>query len=236
MTRLIFFDVETTGVDADDRLVELAVKVKGSEGIVERFKAPKPMSAGASAVTGITATMLKDKPAFIGSPLHAQMLEWASDPEVIFVAHNAAFDIKMLAREGVDIKRHICTMKVAHYFDKKSELTQYKLQFLRYHYELEVEGEAHSALGDVMVLEALFDYFNGKNTVEAISVNRMLALSERPILFKKWPNFGKWKNTPMGLIPVDYMRWCKDNIDMSEDLAYTVKRWLIHYEKLAASK
>lgn len=237
MSRLVFFDVETTGVEEDDRLVELAYKVHGEpEGRVERFKAPKPMSSGASAVTGISNKMLENCPVFVESEMWKQMLEWSDDPETIFVAHNATFDIKMLAREGIDIKRHICTMKVTHYFDKKGELTQYKLQVLRYHYGIEVEGEAHSALGDVLVLEAYFEYLNEKNPLEAISVNRMLALSERPILFKKWPNFGKWKNTPMGMVPPDYMRWCKDNIDMSEDLAYTVKRWLLHYEKLAAKK
>lgn len=230
MSRIVFFDVETTGVGDEDRLVELAYKVQGApEGVVGRFKPPVPMTAGASSVCGITAKDLEDKEPFIGSLMHKDMIEFAGDPDTIFVAHNAAFDIKFLRREGIDITRHICTLKVAHHHDKEGKLEQHKLQFLRYQYELDVAGEAHSALGDVLVLEALFDFY-----ATSISEARMLALSERPILMKKWPNFGKWKNTPMSLIPPDYLRWCAGNIKMSEDLAYTVQRWTIHHQKLQA--
>jgi len=41
------------------------------------------------------------------------------------VAHNAAFDVDMLKKEGIEPKNVICTLKLARYFDKDGVVPKY---------------------------------------------------------------------------------------------------------------
>lgn len=72
------------------------------------------------------------------------------------VCHNAAFDLKMLAREGIEVERYIDTMKLSKAL-KDPDCESHGLQYLRYYYGLEVSAIAHSAEGDVEVLVAVFN-------------------------------------------------------------------------------
>ena len=61
----IFFDTETTGLNDDDEIVELAITdERGNTLYSQRFKPTQSMSAGSSRVTGITDDMLADMPTF----------------------------------------------------------------------------------------------------------------------------------------------------------------------------
>ena len=176
--------------------------------------------------------------------MYQQLVEFSKDPEVVLCAHNAEFDRKMLAREGIELPHIICTMKLAHFFDKEGKLEKHNLQYLRYLYGINIEVKAHDALGDVLVLEKVFEvlwnqaleaYGHSRGLVGSGDViDKLIKISNRPILLKKWPRFGKYKEVPFALIPTDYLVWAKANIDMDENLAYTVGRWIIHNEKLAA--
>ncbi|MCX6713562.1 MAG: 3'-5' exonuclease, partial [Candidatus Vogelbacteria bacterium] len=73
----------------------------------------------------------------------------------VFVAHNAKFDLAMLEAEGIHVPKFICTLRVARYLDTGAVIPEYNLQFLRYYLDLEVEGGAHDAEGDVNVLYAM---------------------------------------------------------------------------------
>lgn len=242
--RVIFFDTETTGIKETDRIVQFAMKERGTTGGKKAlFKPPVPLTPDAMSVNHITNEMVENAPAFIGSPMHAEILELAADPEVVFCAHNAPFDLKMLAREGVHLPRLICTLKLAHFFDKEGKLEKHNLQYLRYLYGINIQVVAHDALGDVLVLEKVFEVL-WQQAIDRYGVERGLAgsgdvidklmkITARPILLKKWPRFGKHKEKPFALIPTDYLRWAQENIDMDENLAYTVGRWIIHNEKLA---
>lgn len=229
--KVIFFDTETTGIKDDDRIVQFAWKERGlNESHKELFKPPVLLTPDASSVNHITNEMVAGKAPFLSSPMHKQMLDFCADPEVAFCAHNAAFDLKMLAKEGVHPERVICTMKLAHKFDKEGKLEKHNLQYLRYFYDVKVEAKAHDALGDVLVMEKVFEVFASK-----ISIEEMLKISSRPILLKKWPRFGKYKEMPFAMIPQDYLVWAKENMDLEENLAYTIGRWIIHNEKQAAN-
>ncbi len=89
----------------------------------------------------------------------------ASDKNVM-VAHNAAFDMDMLKKEGIEPKKCVCTFKLARYFDKDGLIPRYSLQYLRYYLNLNVDATAHSALGDILVLEALFQHIHVKAVEE----------------------------------------------------------------------
>lgn len=230
--RIIFFDTETTGIKETDRIVQFAMKERGTDTSQKMlFKPPVPLTPDASSVNHITNEMVADAPPFVGSEMHAQLLAFAADPDVTLCAHNAEFDRKMLAREGIELPHVICTMKLAHAFDKEGKLEKHNLQYLRYFYDVKVDAVAHDALGDVLVMEKVFEVFAAK-----IPIKKMLDISSKPILLKKWPRFGKYKEQRFALIPQDYLMWANANIEMSEDLAYTVKRWIIHNEKLSAKK
>lgn len=148
---LIFLDTETTGF-GNCRLIELAWMQEGEPLRAMRVKPPIPIEAQAIAVHGITEAMLEGLPAFELRPEYPVLKELFEKNVVI--AHNASFDIGVLAREGIVVDAFIDTRKIAQKLYKNAP--NHKLQGLRDYLHLEVEGEAHSAAGDVAVLAALF--------------------------------------------------------------------------------
>ena len=101
------------------------------------------------------------------------------------VAHNAAFDVDMLKKEGIELKNGICTLKLTRYFDKKGVIPKYGLQYLRYYLKLNVDAVPHTALGDILVLEALFDRIYAKAVIEFgdDAVSKMIEVSKNPVLY-----------------------------------------------------
>ncbi len=193
-SHLIFLDTETTGIGPDDRLCQVAYKFQGLEKEA-LFKPPVPIGIDAMAVAHITNRMVADKEPFISSEMQKHLAEIFSG-EHILVAHNVGFDAEMLRRENLEPKLMIDTFKLAQYFDVSGEIPKYALQYLRYYHDLEVlDAPAHDALGDIRVLQKLFDYcfqkmlINGKDEVALIG--EMLDISSRPILVKRF-NFGKY--------------------------------------------
>lgn len=148
----IFLDTETTGF-GKCHLVELAWKSPSDRFIRElRVKPPIPIEDKAASVHGISNEMVQDLPLFIDHinyPFLKQLLE-----NNIVIAHNAKFDIDVLAREGITIENFICTQKVAKTL--WPELKSHSLQNLRESLDIQVAAVAHSAVGDVAVLAALF--------------------------------------------------------------------------------
>lgn len=214
MKNLLFLDTETTGLGDTDRIVQIATKFVGDSftGIFY-VKPPVPISFEAMATHHITREKVEYEPPF--SEIAKEIQEAINDR--IVVAHNAEFDIGMLKREGIEVGEYICTKKVAqHLFDEES----YRLQYLRYKYDLRVDGEAHSAEGDVAVLEALF-YF----LYQQISIEKMIDISKRPVLLRRI-GFGKHKGTEFAKIPMDYMQWLAKQTDLEPDLVYTLNHYL----------
>ncbi|OGM93996.1 hypothetical protein A2524_01740 [Candidatus Wolfebacteria bacterium RIFOXYD12_FULL_48_21] len=192
MNKLIFLDTETTGNDVTrDRLCQVCYKT--TDGIrTEFFKPPIPISVESMSITHITNKMVADKAPFAGSAMAGEL--GALLNEGILVAHNAVFDKAILEAEGLAVPKYICTLRVARALDPEGVLPQYKLQFLRYYLDLDVDAHAHDAEGDVKVLVAVFDRQFAKLKQEGLSddevVEKMLHISTTPMLFKKF-TFGK---------------------------------------------
>jgi DNA polymerase III epsilon subunit-like protein len=142
------------------------------------------------------------------------------------VAHNAAFDVDMLRKEGLEPKNVICTLKLARYLDKEGVIPQYGLQYLRYYLGLNVEATSHTALGDILVLEALFKRIHAKAVEEFgdEALTKMIALSGQPVLYRRMP-FGKYRSMKMEEVPVDYLQWLAGR-ELDEDLRYAVEQRL----------
>jgi DNA polymerase III epsilon subunit-like protein len=210
-SNLIFLDTETTGTGPKDRLCQVAYKFNGEE-FESLFKPPLPIEIDAMAVAHITNKMVADKEPFEKSKMKKHLEEILA--ENILVAHNAKFDVEMLQRENLVVPKIIDTYKIAHHLDTEEKIPKYGLQYLRYFHELEVEdASAHSALGDVKVLEKVFEVlFSQMEKLlgdEEKVLEKMMEVSASPILFRKF-NFGKYIGQPVSEVAKtdkNYLLW-----------------------------
>ncbi len=193
---LVFLDTETTGLGPDDRLCQCAYIYQEQE-YNELFKPPLEISVEAQSISHVTNRHVEDKPPFEGSDMQNHLQELLGEGGSVMVAHNAKFDIAMLDRDGVTTKRFIDTHKVAQALDTEGVIPRYNMQYLRYYLDLQVEGaQAHDALGDVLVLKALFERLykkcidQGKSEEEAITW--MEEVSKQPNFIHTFV-FGKYK-------------------------------------------
>ena len=236
MYTLIFLDTETTGISEDDRLCQLAYKTK-DETYCELFKPPIRIPPEASAVTHITNKMVADKDTFRESKDFSKIKELLENSESVLVAHNALFDVGMVAREGIVPANFICTLRVARYLDKDNKFSSYGLQYLRYALDFDIEAQAHDALGDVVVLEVLFTrlFESIKKEVggdEQKAIEKMIDVSGKPSLLAVF-NFGKYngkKIADVARIDAGYLDWMltqkMQNEANEEDWIYTLKHHL----------
>lgn len=244
-SNLVFLDTETTGLNKEDRLCQVAFKFQGKEQDA-LFRPEIPISVEAMAISHITNRMVADKDAFKDSEMF-QELKDIFDKDNILVAHNAGFDAEILRREGLEIRKMIDTYKIAGYLDKKGEIPKYNLQYLRYYFDFEVpDAPAHNALGDIRVLEVIFDYFYARMKAEVGAeekiIPKMLEISALPLLIKKF-SFGKYLGERVEEVAgrdKGYLQWLlgekkkarENGEDESEDWIYTLEHHLKNQNSL----
>ncbi|MCK5080735.1 MAG: hypothetical protein KAQ63_01100 [Candidatus Moranbacteria bacterium] len=244
--KLIFLDTETTGNDLEkDRLCQVAYEEvilqgrtdsKKSEKMkAQNFKPPIPISVKAMSITHITNKMVEKEKAFQGSKFVKDLEKVLQNN--IMVAHNAKFDIAMLSNEDIKVPQFICTLRLARYLDEEQEIPEYNLQFLRYYYEVDVEVNPHSAEGDVIVLEAIFNHLfeiaqkKAPKASEEKIIERMVDISANPVLIKKF-TFGKYTGERVAdIVQKDrqYLNWLKKTKEeegTDEDWLFTLKHCL----------
>jgi len=204
------------------------------------FKPPVPIEIEAMAVSHITNRMVEDKEPFLGSVMAGHLAEIFAGGHIM-VAHNAQFDAEMLRREGIEVPNIIDTFKIAQSVDQNSEIPRYGLQYLRYFFDLDVaDAPAHNALGDVRVLQKLFEHLfsrmHGEKDDEEETIAKMMEISAKPIFIKKF-NFGKYKEMLVGEVAMNdigYLRWllgekikARDNGEENdENWIYTLEHYL----------
>jgi DNA polymerase III epsilon subunit-like protein len=244
MKQIIFFDTETTGNEPkNDFLCQIAYKIydpnskERANTFCELYKPSIPIPPEASAITHITNKMVVNKETFIGSIGHKKIKELFEDPNSVVVAHNAKFDLAIIDKENIHPTNFICTLRVARFLDKENKIPQYKLQYLRYFLDIEIEASAHDALGDVLVLEKLFERLLKKimtedNIDESKAIEKMIEISSKPSLMNLF-NFGKYNGkTVEEVANIDrgYLEWMlaqkELNADNEEDWIYTLKYYL----------
>ncbi len=235
-TKIIFFDTETTGNTEKDFLCQIAYKCEG-ETFTGLYKPPIKIPPEASAVHHITNKMVAEKLSFTESGDQLKIKKLFEDENSIVVAHNVAFDLAIIKQENIEPKKFICTLKVARYLDPDGKIPKYNLQFLRYFLEIEVDAIAHDAMGDVLVLEKLFErllkkIMESENLTEEDALIKIMDISQKPILFKTF-NFGKHIGKSLqDVVSYDrnYLEWLltqklqSDQIE--DDWIYTLKHYL----------
>ncbi|OGI46275.1 hypothetical protein A2121_01515 [Candidatus Nomurabacteria bacterium GWB1_40_6] len=249
MYKLIFFDTETTGNEEKDFLVQIAYKTN-DENFTGLYKPPTKIPPEASAVHHITNKMVAEKPTFKESTDQPIIKKLFEDKDSVVVAHNAPFDLMIIKKEDINPNKFICTLRVARELDKEGKIERYNLQYLRYLLDLDVEATAHDALGDVLVLEKLFERLYNKIQEETKKdplaprgtppsqagedsvIEKMIEISSHPSLLRTF-NFGKHLGKKIeDVLATDrgYLEWLlaqkleSDQID--EDWIYTLKHHL----------
>ncbi len=237
MKKIVFLDTETTGNEPEkDFLCQLAFKTT-ERTFCELFKPPIPIPPEASAVTHITNKHVADKKAFQESDNYGAIKLMLEDSTAVMVAHNARFDEAIIKKEDIIPAHVICTLRVARALDTKNVIPQYKLQFLRYYLEIDIEADAHDALGDVLVLEQLYKRLLDKimkedKLSESDAIEKMIEISAKPSLMHSFP-FGKHNGKTIEEVKnIDsgYLEWMltqkEQNPDNEEDWIYTLKHYL----------
>ena len=240
MSTYIVLDTETTGREEQDRICQLAFIVMQGKAAAQCFdeliKPPLEICYEAMAVHHITNEMLINAPKFADAKTTAKLNE-LNHKDNILIIHNAAFDMKMLAKEGFQWQGKIIdSLKCIKHLEP--DLDFHNLQYLRYRLDLyKTEAKvlkdlgldklsAHDALSDVVVLKQLMTHLIGLIDRD---IDRLLTLSQSPVMLKKI-NFGKHKGKALAsLVNEDrnYLEWLYKQQDLDEDLKYTLGQLLL---------
>lgn len=155
---LIVFDVETTGLDAqNDYLIEIGALRILNGSCIEQFstliKPPVPVTEAITAITGIDEAMLENQPTI--EQVLPKFLKFID--QSILVAHNANFDMNFLRnvchRQGIQLDwPALCTLKLARHL--LPDLQSRSLDTLASHYQLTFESR-HRSIGDCKVTNAV---------------------------------------------------------------------------------
>lgn len=169
----VFLDCESTGLDSRARLIEIAGVGCSSDWRPNRIfhslvntgvLIPKEITR----ITGITNAMIADAPP-LASVLQ-QFVKWL--PSNVCVAHNANFDLRLLAREaksaGVDLPdlSYIDTLPIARAL---GETPNSRLPTLIAHFRLSTKETPHRALSDAMSLIAFIQHLDATHRLEGMS-------------------------------------------------------------------
>ena len=210
---LVFFDLETTGIDmVNDRIVEICILKVFPDGRTEvktrRVNPTIPIPAQATAIHGITNEDVKDCPTFkeIAKSL-VQLIEGCD-----FAGYNSnKFDLPLLAEEfiraGIDFdlkkRKFIDVQTIFHKMEQRTLVAAYK-----FYCDKDLDN-AHSAEADTVatyeVLKAQLDrYPELKNDIDFLSdfsaKTRNVDFAGRIVLNDKDVevfNFGKHRGRPV---------------------------------------
>lgn len=243
MAKYILFDTETTGNQAQDRIIQVGSIIfhgKNTEIYDELCSSTQEMSIEAMEVHNITPDQIKDKPVYNDSNF-AKRLEELNCPENYLIAHNISFDLGMLEKEGfVNHCKLIDTVRCSKHL--YPELPYHRLQYMRYAlglYEHEQEEakkmnitlKAHDAIGDVLMLKLLLTKLTQKCKElfpDEKIMNKLVELTKTPVLMQTF-KFGKYKGEEIKEIAQEdmgYIKWMRKNLDLDEDMLYTLDHHL----------
>lgn len=205
-------DLETTGLTAEDCVVEAAVICLGYEGISggfdSLFNPGIPIPAAASATHHIIDSDVAGLPEF-----HRGLIKEKKRDSNCYVAHNADFDTMFF---DADLPV-LCTMKIA----KKlwPGLESYSNQFLRYHFKLQPPVDrrsgVHRSRPDAVVTAFIFQFELHeleKRGWKEIDLGKFAEWMNSPNLQDRI-SFGKHKGSMWSEVPRDYLKWIIDKAE-----------------------
>lgn len=258
MRNIVFFDVETTGLDFDsDRVVQLsAVKATPDLEEVDQFSAficPSGewhMSPGALKLTNYTEEFIRA----VGKPLRdigPSFLKFIEGCDLAGYNSNG-FDIRMLctdlAREGLELSVHERVCYDVYAMERRIHPTNLGAVFQRYTGTTMTESglDAHEALSDAKAtLEVFRHQLREKRTLEEVAEweeNHPLSadgMIKRTPEGRIVPTIGKYKTRDVFEISMTdprYLKWWAQNI-LSKESFGVVREYLIKcYDNVSPKK
>ena len=242
MAKYILFDTETTGSKEEDRIIQVGSMIVDTNGDVTVFdelcKTEMAIKIEAMVIHGITPDLIEDKCVFTDTNFY-KTLQTLNNQENYLIAHNMPFDLGMIRKEGfMSNLKIIDTLRVAKHLlvEQKSKA----LQYLRYSLELykkekeeaskyNITIKAHDAIGDVLVMKLLLSHLVSVVKEQFPGINpmsKMEELTKTPIFIDTF-NFGKHKGKKISDVcnsDMGYIDWMKKNMDLDEDMKYTLDK------------
>lgn len=244
MAKYILFDTETTGNQEHDRIIQIGAMIVHSRDEIEVFDelcmAPVPISIEAMEVHNITPELIADKGLYDETDFAIKLLQYNQE-ENFLIAHNIAFDLAMLEKEGFENNYTLIdTLRCAKHLLPESP--NHRLQYLRYALELyQIEQKeaqnlgitikAHDAIGDVLVMKLLLSKLlrlSQENFPDVNPMQRLVELTQTPVMIKRF-KFGKYKDREIAeIINEDrgYIQWMRGNLELDEDMKFTLDYYL----------
>ncbi len=245
MATYILFDTETTGGNAEDRIIQIGGMVIEGKNSVECFdelcSTDEPIKIEAMEVHNITPDMIEGKPLCVETKFYSKIGE-LNNPSNYLIAHNINFDLGMLQKEGFENGYTLVdTLRCAKHL--YPELPYHRLQYLRYALELyKTEQEeadklgitikAHDAIGDVLVMKLFLRQLVAKCQEvhpDFTPMEKLAELTETPVMMRTF-RFGKYKGQKIKDVAtqdIGYIQWMRENMkDLDEDMKYTLDKYI----------
>jgi len=244
MAYYVLFDTETTGNKEEDKVIQFGAMILDQKGKVEAYNdfcsTDIDIKVEAMEVHNITPDLLIGKPSAVETSFYKRLEELNTNENYI-IAHNIAFDMGMIQKEGfINQYKQIDTLRCAKHL--YPELPYHRLQYLRYALELyKVEEQeaakhnitikAHDAIGDVLVMKLFLSKLVGKCREIYPDYNpmeKLVELTATPVFIKTF-KFGKHKGKDVEQVAKEdsgYLNWMRTNMDLDEDLKYTLDKVL----------
>jgi len=235
MSKHIFIDLESTGLEIEDRICEMALILEEDEDITSfssLCKSSKKVKNEAMALHHITNEMLEDQVSIEKTLAYKKLQEHNLEDNVL-ISHNISFDLGMLEKEGfTSYYQCIDTLRCVKALIPECE--QFSLQYLRYELLLYKDEEnlceamaceiqAHRALSDALHTKLLYEVL-----LQYATLSQLIEISSKPVLMQKLL-FGKYSGRYieeiMELDP-SYLHWLLSLENIDEDLAYSIKYYL----------
>lgn len=215
MTIFRVIDTETTGFDpVQDEIVEFAfIDIDENFNVVqeveELINPGMPIPFDAMGVHNITNQMVEGKPKI-------EKFQHLFKENVVYVAHNAAFDASMMGNEK---QKWLCTLRLARHL--VPDAPNHKLQTLRYFFDVNIgDNQAHRALDDVRMLVGVLQKLLALTDIK--DADALIEFANKPIMLKKL-SFGKHRGEDIQTVPADYLSWVSRQDTMDPDVRHTAK-------------
>ena len=245
MPKYILFDTETTGNSEQDRIIQIGAMIVHNKEDIDVYdelcSTDVHINIEAMEIHNITPDVIENQPPYAELEF-VKKLKAYNESENYLIAHNISFDLSMIEKEGFDNNYTLIdTLRCAKHLLPDSPY--HRLQYLRYALELYLtEGaeadkmgvtiKAHDAIGDVLVMKLLLSklvalakeqFPEEKNPMKTLD-----QLTQTPVLMKTF-KFGKHKGKEVADVAKEdagYMKWMKNNMDLDEDMKFTLDYYL----------